>query len=191
MTIGRDTFGLTKTEFNDKVGKHYLVLTEHKIECKERKECYDKLEAFCFLFENDEFNLEWSLKDFILSEGNEVSEEYSISFWTKYFELDDYDKDGLIDPIMVYGTVGMNGNMDGRIKILIYQNGQKCGVRHQNGVLDHDRNTKVDADYYDLPIVIQDRVKEIMENITENNHGIFSYGWEKAMENKELKFDEN
>ena len=178
-------------EYNDKLGKHFIVMTENEFECNEKEQCFNAIEAFCYSQKDGLYTLSWSLKDFILPEGNEVSEEYSISFWTKYFELKDYNDDGIVDPIMVYGTFGMNGTSEGRIKILTYHNGIKKAIRHQNGTLDFERNTKVDDKYYELPKGIQNRVHKIMQSITENNHGIFPNGWQTAMKNKKLKFDEN
>ncbi|MFB9053067.1 M949_RS01915 family surface polysaccharide biosynthesis protein [Formosa undariae] len=178
-------------EYNDKLGKHFIVMTENEFECNEKEQYFNAIEAFCFSYKDGLYKLAWSLKDFILPEGNEVSKEYSISFWTKYFELKDYNDDGIVDPIMVYGTFGMNGTSDGRIKILAYHKGIKKAIRHQNGTLDFERKTKVDNLYYDLPKGIQNRVHQIMESITENNHGIFPNNWQHAMENKKLKFDEN
>tara|TARA_B110000027_G_C16109005_1_gene296745 strand:- start:20 stop:787 length:768 start_codon:yes stop_codon:yes gene_type:complete len=178
-------------QYRDKSGEHFIVMTENEFECDEKEKCFDTIKAFCYSYKDGIYNLEWNLKDFILQKGNEVSEEYSISFWTKYFELNDYNGDGLVDPILVYGTFGMNGTSDGRIKILVYHKGKKRAIRHQNGTLDFERNTRVDEMYYQLPTEIQNRVQEIMETITENDHGIFPYGWKTAMKNQKLKFDEN
>lgn len=178
-------------EYNDKLGKHFIVMTENEIECDKKEKCPDTINAYCYSYKNNLYKLEWSFKDHILPKGNEVSEEYSISFWTKYFELNDYNNDGIVDPIIVYGTYGMNGTSDGRIKILMYYKGKKRAIRHQNGTLDYERNTQVDKMYYQLPTGIQNRVHSIMESITENEHGIFPHGWQTAMQHKKLKFDEN
>ena len=178
-------------EYHDKKGKHFLVMTENEYDAQEREQSFDSIKAYCYSLNNGVFTLDWRLTDFILPNGNEVSQEYSISFWTKYFALDDYDKDGVIDPILVYGTLGMNQTHDGRIKILVYHNGKKSAIRHQNGTLDFERNTLVDKEFYKLPTDIQDRVKVIMNKITAESHGIFPSGWEEAMDNRKLKFDEN
>ncbi|WP_417784679.1 M949_RS01915 family surface polysaccharide biosynthesis protein [Tenacibaculum sp.] len=174
-------------KYNDKEGKHFIIMTQNKINCKEKRDCHDSIRAYCFSFKNEVFNLKWTFKDFILPN----SYEYSISHWTKYFQIDDYNKDGIADPIIIYGTFGMNETYDGRIKILIYYKNNKKAIRHQNGVLDYERNTQVDKEFYELPIVIQNQVKVIMENIIKNNHGIFPYNWKNDMKNKKLKFDEN
>ncbi|QCX37905.1 hypothetical protein FF125_05450 [Aureibaculum algae] len=174
-------------QYNDKIGKHFVIMTQNKIDCQQRKECFDSIKVFCYLFKNKTYNIEWKLNDFIVPN----SYEYSISHWTKYFSLNDYDKDGITDPIIIYGTFGMNDTGDGRIKIVIYYKGNKRAIRHQNGILDDERHTQVDKEFYELPIEIQTNVKTLMKNINKNGHGIFPYGWEKAMKSKELKIDEN
>lgn len=174
-------------EYNDKIGKHFLVMTHNKIECEQREECYESIKVFCYLFKDNMYKMEWKLNDFIIPNAY----EYSISHWTKYFTIDDYDKDGITDPIIIYGTQGMNDTADGRIKIVLYYKGNKRAIRHQNGVLDDERHTQVDKEFYELPIEIQTHVKTVMQNINKNGHGIFPDGWEKAMKSKELKMDEN
>lgn len=52
--------------------------------------------------------------------ANKDEMEASIWFWTNYSGFADLDKDGLIDPILIYGTSGMNNTDDGRVKILTY-----------------------------------------------------------------------
>ena len=136
---------------------------------------------------NSEF--QWTINDFRLK-ANEVSEEKSIWFWSKYIELNDIDGDKIIEPIITYGTSGINGTNDGRIKILTYYKNNKSAIRHQNGILDPERNTKPDKEFYELPSQIQIRVKEIMKGMTLDNNAIFPYGWEEAMMNKKLAFDE-
>ena len=181
-------------EYQDKGGEHFIIMTEDATNCAEEidfKECFRTIKAYCFDKKGENWTLNWTMNDFILPNGNDVSVEYSIWFWTKYFKLDDFDKDGYIDPIMVYGTAGRNSMSDGRIKILVYYHGKKRGVRHQNSTMDGERHTKVDAEFYALPSGIQKRVQEIMNHIDANGHGIFPYGWESAMQKKKLSFDEN
>ena len=182
-------------KYKDEAGSHIILMTERvylkagePVAVDDTKIDLDSIKAFHFLVQGDSLSLTWTLKDFIIKNDND---EHSIYFWTKYFKIEDYDGDGLMDPIMVYGSLGMNGHGDGRIKILVYHKGKKRAIRHQNGVLDYERNTKVDAQFYNLPKTIQERVIVIMEGITKNRHGIFPNGWQDAMKNKELKFDEN
>ena len=173
-------------EYTDKAGVHFIVMTKKPTECVEQDVCSDSIKTYCYAYKNDDFKLKWLFNDFILPN----SDEYSISYWTKYFKIDDYDNDGFADPIIIYGTFGPNDFDDGRIKILIYYKNKKIAIRHQNGIHDDERHTQIDKEFYELPISIKSRVKTIMENINENDHGIFPSGWQKAMENKKLKFDE-
>ena len=107
-------------QYEDKSGEYFIVMTENEVECSRNEECFDSIKAYCFSHLDGRFSLKWKMKDFILNDKNEGSDEYSIWFWTNYFELKDYEEDGLIDPILVYGTVGLNGTSDGRMKILVW-----------------------------------------------------------------------
>src|SRR5688572_29031708 len=86
--------------------------------------------------------------------------ENSIWFWTKYIEFRDYDGDALADPIIAYGTSGINHTDDGRIIFIIYSKGRKIAIRHQNSDLDFGRETQVDRSFYDMPQSLQKTIKE-------------------------------
>ncbi|MEP0365604.1 MAG: hypothetical protein ABJN36_08980 [Cyclobacteriaceae bacterium] len=178
-------------EYIDNIGTHYLILTEHPDANGEKSEHNDSIKAYSYRITDSGWQINWQLKDFILPNGNPNSREYSIWFWSKYLTLDDIDNDGNIEPIIVYGTSGMNGTGDGRIKILTYHNGTKRAIRHQNGILDFQRNTQVDELFYELPNSVQDAVIAIMNQITSSEHGIFPAGWNSAMRADKLYFDEN
>lgn len=176
--------------FKDMAGEHYLLLTEREYKKQNDEALNDTIKAFLIKKEGDKLAVDWILRDFILAENKTEMKENSIWFWTKYMDLNDYDSDGFIDPIIIYGTSGKNGTDDGRIKIIIYYKGQKYAVRHQNGSLDFDRNTQIDVKFYDLPTQIRDRVKEIMDKMTENSQAIFPYGYKEKMDAKKTYFDE-
>lgn len=175
-------------EYSDKEGKHHIVLAE-KVNQKGGKEPA-AVQGFHFLIKGDKATEVWSMKDEKMKD-NGVSEEFGMWFWTKYFDIKDIDGDGLVDPILIYGTNGMNKYDDGRIKILVYYKGVKYGIRHQNGTLDNERNTKVDAGFYKLPAAIQKHVKSVMDQMVVKSHAIFPAGWEEAMKAKKTAFDEN
>ncbi len=175
-------------EYSDKEGKHHIVLAE-KVNQKGGKEPA-AVQGFHFKISGSNATEVWKMKD-AKSKDNGVSEEYGMWFWTKYFDIKDIDGDGLVDPIMIYGSKGMNGYDDGRIKILVYYKGKKIGIRHQNGTLDNERNTKVDAEFYALPSSIQTHVKNVMDAMVEKSHAIFPAGWKDAMKAKKTAFDEN
>ena len=54
------------------------------------------------------------------------------------------DGDGIVDPIMVYGTAGSNDTSDGRIKILVYHHGHPDQHRQGNEPVVGDSPGKID-----------------------------------------------
>lgn len=175
----------------DKSGQFFIVLTESNDAITTNKDTlHYNIKAYNFRQEKNGHSKAWEMTDFITKHATSDEMENSIWFWTKYPEFADIDNDGLIDPIIIYGTSGINHTSDGRIKILIYYKGDKFAIRHQNGTLDFERNTKVDKAFYTLPLRLQDRVKLIMKKITDDGNAIFPHGWQTAMKNHELYFDE-
>lgn len=184
----------------DASGQFLIVLTESRDGGTEGVETLNTaIKAYKLLLNSNGMSKEWEMKDFLATKelrsarGEKRQEkEKNIWFWTKFCLFADVDKDGLIEPVIIYGTWGsMNYFDDGRVKILVYYKGKKHAIRHQNGVLDFERNTTVDASFYTLPKPILEKVQEIMEDIAKNNNAIFPYGWQAAMKKKEDYFDEN
>lgn len=162
-------------DYQDKTGNYYLVLTEDKFdEPIDGRPSNNAIKAFNFKVEKEI----WT-KTFETNEAKK-GDEATIWFWSRYIYVEDFDSDGIIEPILFYGTNGDNG----RVKILIYYKGKKIGIRIQNGDLDYQRNFSVDADFYKLPKKIQDIVKEQMNLIATNGNSILPYGWEKKMAKK-------
>ena len=171
--------------YSNKSGKYLITLTEKTDSITPTKDIvHFKIKAFNFKITAKGPEKQWEVNDFINKNEN------SIWFWTKYSEFNDIDNDGLIDPILVYGTFGANGYDDGRLKILCFYKDQKNTIRHQNGVLDSERNTQVDQAFYLLPLILQSHIKELMQKMVNNKQAIFPYGWQEAMNKKKLKFDE-
>ena len=174
----------------DKSGEYYLVLTEREYKKDNGKVFNDSIKGFNIKIQGDTFVKIWNLNDFIIKQKETENYESSIWFWTKILSLKDIDEDGLIEPIIIYGTSGLNGTDDGRIKILIYYKGEKRAIRHQNGILDFERNTQVDKQYYNLPFEIQQYVLFQMESIVKKNLAIFPRGYKEKMKSKIIFFDE-
>jgi hypothetical protein len=172
-------------ECNDKSGKSYCIMTEHVYKQQNNKPLMDTIKAYYVIKANGGYKIVWRLQDFI-----DYERESSIWFWTKYSRFEDLNSDGYIDPVVVYGTSGDNGLDDGRLKILVYFKNKKFAVRHQNGVLDFERNTRIDSAFYLLPGEIINSVTSIMKNIIDNDQAIFPNGWEKAMDGKKTYIEE-
>jgi hypothetical protein len=174
----------------DAEGTHYMVFTEKEYDRERTEILNDTIKALNISYKNNHYYLNWELTDFKLAE-NEVSEEHSIGFWPKYFALNDFDQDGLMDAIIVYGTFGDNGTDDGRIKIVAHTKGKKRAIFHQNGISSSERFTLVDRRFYDLAYPVQQKVFAVMESMEINEHAYFPYCWEESMARKEVRFDEH
>ncbi|MFA6277795.1 MAG: hypothetical protein WC622_13665 [Pedobacter sp.] len=171
--------------YHDKSGTYYVALSESADTVNKEKDTVNyTLKAFNFNVDKSISLKKWEINDFKTPNLKGEEKESSIWFWTKYCEFNDLDSDGLIDPIIVYGTFGTNGYDDGRAKILIYYKGQKVAIRHQNGVLDNERKTQVDVTFYSLPTQIQTHIKELMEKMVKNKHAIFPTAYAEKMDKK-------
>lgn len=178
-------------KYNDKKGDHIILFTEKIGQPNKTMPLNKAIKAFIFDYDNGSLSLDKTISDVKSDKANTASVEKSIWFWTKYLNLSDLDQDGLADPIVVYGTAGINKYDDGRIKILVYYKGDKIGIHHQNSTLDFERNTKVDASFYSLPAAIQSKVKSLMNTMISKEHAIFPAGWKDAMDKESTSFDEN
>jgi len=183
------TFSIFRVyKYTDKSGAFYCILTESRNEITANKDTLNyKIKAVTVKPDNNSFTRIWEINDNIIRNDNDES---SIWFWTKYIDFKDYDGDGLSEPVIIYGSSGANGYSDGRIKFIIYYRGQKIAIRHQNGVLDFERETQVDKMFYELPQALQAGIMHKMELMIENNQAIFPRGWQTAMKNKKAVFNE-
>jgi hypothetical protein len=187
----KNTLGITYPIFRvykntDKSGEYYCVLTESadSVSVRTKRDTFNRnLKAYNFKLEKKAFKKIWEFTDYITDENNQ---EENIWFWSKYLDFQDYDKDGLIDPIIVYGTSTTNGFDDGRIKILLHYKGQKVAIRHQNSVLDGGRITQIDPTFYTLPNPLQDALIKKIELLEAYKHAIFPNKWQEAFLKKQV-----
>ncbi len=171
-------------DYKDKTGNYYLVLTEDKYDENIGNRDNISIKAINYKIENQTWKKTFETNDF------KENHETGIWFWTRYIYVEDFDNDGIVEPILFYGTNASNAYDDGRIKILIYHKGKKIGIRIQNGILDDERNFTVDKEFYLLPKTIQEKVLQQMNALVENNHSILPYGWQEAMKKKKLFIQE-
>ncbi len=171
--------------YSDSQGKFYLVLAENP--ASTGKDASNKIQEVYVKYENGKYATVFETSDNL----REDQDESSIWFWTKHIALEDYDGDGIGDPIVAYGTFGLNNFDDGRINFIIHYKGEKIMIHHQNAVSDYERNTKIDDAFYKLPSKIQNQVKTIMSDMEGKEQAIFPAGWIEAMGNKKRYIDEN
>ncbi|WP_343688634.1 hypothetical protein [Chitinophaga sp.] len=166
--------------FSDNNGNYYLPLCESEEGLVDGDSLHYRIQAVNLKYENGQFVKQWELNDFVLNE----QDEGSIWFYTKYVKIDDIDGDGLADPMIIYGSTGMNGRSDGRLKILLYYKGKKVAIRHQNSEFDGARVTAVDKDFYELPEKVQRFVKGVMKRMADDGQAIYASGWVMKMSKK-------
>lgn len=177
-------------EIRDNNGQSKLRLSEHSYQDERGQRCQDTLKAFYSSL--DEKKVIWQMQDFIRKERTkDLDEEYDIQFLQDYINTKDLDEDGYSDIILVYATKSINGWADGRLKVLIYYKGQKIAIRHQNGVLDFQRNISIDTEFYELPVSIQNHVVEQLKKIEKEYDMIIPYGWDEGIKQKKNYVDEN
>jgi hypothetical protein len=173
-------------KYSDKSGQFYCVLTESRTSITEENDTLNnRITAINFRFENGNFTKSWEINDNIIKEKDETS----VWFMTKYVDFKDYDGDGLGEPIIIYGSAGLNGRDDGRVKFIIYYKGQKIAIRHQNGTLDYERVTQLDKSVYTLPESMLESIRQKMMLMEKNGHTIFPASWQTDMDNKKTKWD--
>jgi hypothetical protein len=184
------TFNISRVyRYTDKTGTFLVAFTENIANITAEKDTLiDKIKGYCFKESNNLLEKQWEINDFIQANG--INLETSIHFWNRYLDFQDIDKDNVVEPILVYGIKSMNDYEGGRIKILIFYKGKKVAIRHQNGVLDDQRSTQIDIDFYDLPQSLQSHVKEIMNKIASNKHAIFPNNLEAEMKKRKTKIAE-
>jgi hypothetical protein len=177
-------------EYSDRSGRFLLVVSESIDTIIPKKDTlHHQIKAVSLAYTAAGLEKRWELTDMIKKGEAADHPENSIWFWTKFFQLKDLDNDGLIDPILVYGSSGEDAD-DGRVRIMTYYKGQKIALRHQEGTLDEERNTAVDQAFYTMPLNIQAAVRKLMTEL-EVSLVNFPYGWEKAMDRKKTYIDEN
>lgn len=171
--------------FTDKTGKYFVALSESADTVTNGKDTVNyTIKAFNFKEDKAATLKKWEINDFRTPVVKGDEKETSIWFWTKYCEFKDIDQDGIIEPIIVYGTFGKEGYTDGRAKILVYYKGLKVAIRHQNSVSDAGRKTQVDLNFYALPQKIQLYIRDLMERMVKNNHAIFPSNYLDKMDKK-------
>jgi len=170
--------------YSDRSGKHYCVLTEKLDSVESNKDgtpdtLHRAIRAIDLKEDSGRLKKIWEMNDFAMRDPKSGGVEQSIWFWTKFVELTDFDGDGLIDPVLVYGSRA-DDEAGGRIKFLIYYKGKKIAIRHQDSDLDEGRSTEFDKDFYGLPGKVKAAVKSKIIAINKGRLGIF--------EEKDLSF---
>ena len=148
-------------EYSDKGGVYELLLCENQKTISKKDTLNTKIQAICTMNDHGGFLEKWRINDLL-----EITEpkETNIWFWTKYCSTKDFDGDGYIDPIIVYGTRNENDEIS-RVKIITIYKNKKYVIRAVECDLDYCRSFKKDANWNLLPQKIKIFVDKLVEKI--------------------------
>lgn len=151
-------------EYKDKGGVYNLLFFEKQNEISGKDTLNTEIEAICYLKDHERYVEKWKISDF-LDKSPEIqgNPELSIWFWTKYSSNTDIDMDGLIDPIIIYGTKTDDGFR--RINILVFYKGEKYVIKAVECELDSCRSFKRDKNFYKLPKEIQEYIHRLLDKM--------------------------
>jgi hypothetical protein len=162
-------------EFKDKGGVYNLFFCENQNEISTKDTLSTRIEAFCYLKDHEKYIEKWRISDFLdKSPDISGSPEISIWFWTRYTSNTDIDKDGFVDPVVVYGTKTDNGYR--RIKIIVLYKGGKYVIRAEECDLDLCRTFKKDNGFSKLPKDIQRYIDSLLEKMRKEQGLILKNG---------------
>ncbi|WP_354375588.1 M949_RS01915 family surface polysaccharide biosynthesis protein [Variovorax paradoxus] len=139
--------------YTDKSGSYALVLSEKQDLPFADETLSSVIQATLFRVGGDNvLTRQWSIRDFA------GKEDAGINFRSKLFEFADLDADGLIEPILVYRFFAPDDkdgfdsdDFSGGIKIIAFHQGRKVVVHAITGILDGQRSTRANADFFALP----------------------------------------
>ncbi|HOY13679.1 MAG TPA: hypothetical protein PLY70_11085 [Saprospiraceae bacterium] len=146
--------------------------------------------AFALNLSQDTLLKAWKMQDMLKRQKDSDALENNIYWIKKYCEAVDLNGDSNDELFLVYATEGNNNISDGRLNIMTYYNDQKHFIRHQNGVLDFERNMQVDKSIYKLPFEIKTKLKAILTEISSEDIAILPYGWQDQFDKGVLNIKE-
>lgn len=168
--------------YQDQSGSNYVLLTEafdsviH--DGPNADTLHQSIKAISLRATVDGYTKNWEINDFI----DKSMGETSIWFWSKSCSFTDLDGDGVSDVFIAYSTgVPEEDGAGGRLKLILFYKGKKIAIRHQDSELDEGRETRVDAEFYALPVVVQRKGIAILKRIEENKEAYLGSSWEEGM----------
>ena len=151
-------------EYNDKMGYFDLLFCEKQTTITAKDTITTNITAICYVQDHGGYLEKWRIIDAV----DKVNFENSIWFWTKYCTVTDIDGDGIIEPVIVYGTKTEDDIR--RIKIITVYKGSKYVIRAVECTLDDCRTFKKDEKFKDLPPAIKLYIDKLLEKMrTEQN----------------------
>lgn len=158
-------------EYKDNGGDYFIFLCEKQYRITAKDTFREKITAFCYRQEQGIYSEKWKISDFLEPAAGEVD----MRFWTKYFSASDMDGDGIIEPVIVYGS-WIEGEEARRIKIITIYKGEKYVIRAVECILDHCRTFKIDKNFKMLPVKVQVYLNKLLEKIRKEQDVLLTDG---------------
>lgn len=165
----------------DITGNYYLLLMENIHEQPKGKEHSRKIRMLNSVRDGQYALTGYELNDMIDKDNDDTD----IKFLPEYIYMEDFDKDNIIEPIIVYAT-STNGDYSmGIVKIFVYKNKRSSAIRITNDKGGKNNMIQIDRSFYDLAPIIQEKVIEQMKRLDTDKISKFPMGWEQAMRKQE------
>ena len=146
----------------DKKGETFFIVSENFLRKDlEENKIIDKIELIIASKTDKGFIRKYTVNDKI------NIREKSLWFWTKFFKLQDFNGDGYIDPIIVYGGLGKHNDIEGRLIIKSLFQNKWYNIIHQGSDQDLARYTEFDKNFIKLDKPIRLEVIKLLREINE------------------------
>ncbi|CAA9197479.1 M949_RS01915 family surface polysaccharide biosynthesis protein [Flavobacterium collinsii] len=159
-------------ECSDKGGVYELLFCENQKIISKKDTLNTKIQAIFVQNDHGGFLEKWRIND-LLEDSN--PKETTIYFWTKYCSTTDLDGDGLIDPVIVYGT-RTEYNEIRRVKIITISHNKKYVIRAVECDLDYCRSFKKDSTWNLLPLKTRTYLNSLVERLRKEQNLLLKDG---------------
>ncbi|MEO7425616.1 MAG: hypothetical protein ABI036_10545 [Fibrobacteria bacterium] len=113
--------------FDDKVGRHTLVLTKDSTRSKDGSEKIE-IQAEQYLSKGPTWNLEWAIKDYQVCNGLDIAAD----FFTSLTSVSDLDENGVAESSVAY-HISCSGDVEPEtIKVVMRQGKEKFAIRGES-----------------------------------------------------------
>lgn len=150
--------------YSDKKGEYVIYLSEKQSTIFQHLKLSSTIKISQFEQQSGQLKAIQSIDDF----ANQ--DEAGISFLTKLTEVLDIDRDGFIEPIMVYRFLNLAeegpvvDSFQGRLKMIMFYKTKKVVIRANTSELDFGRSITANQEYFKLPKSVRNYlVKKIIQ----------------------------
>ena len=162
---------------------NYVILAENQYnDYNDSRPIYNNYLKLLFCIGEKDFLLKrYDISDLIDTRAG----EFDIRFLPKYFHIEDIDKDGIIEPIIIYGAMGEKGYRDGWIKIVIKYKYDLHTIIINSSSASNEKSISLTSGFYFLPNSIQQKVISILEKIERDDLIDYPENWKEEFKRHE------